>query len=155
MNKKHEIAVQNATDKFRKIAVDELSKIKDSVITQHANGYVIFNKFRLKLENDVYQVTDMSNNMLNIFYTSASAVGWCMAIYKAKYKTADEIFKLDTIVNNRKNEHEFYLIRIATAKTDERRSMYRAKWEENYTRLKHSQEEMRKLLSLTKYYNSL
>jgi hypothetical protein len=143
------------TAKLRSITSEELGKLKDSVILQHEDGYIIFDKFRLKIEDDVYNVYTKGNDLLETFYASASAVSWCMAITSGRYVVADDIVKADAMLNNRKNEHEFYLMRISTAKTDERRGMYRAKWEENYTRLKHSQEEMRKLLSLAKYYYSL
>jgi hypothetical protein len=143
------------TAKLRSITSEELGKLKDSVILQHEGGYIIFDKFRLKIEDDVYNVYTKGNDLLETFYASASAVSWCMAITSGRYVVADDIVKADAMLNNRKNEHEFYLMRISTAKTDERRGMYRAKWEENYTRLKHSQEEMRKLLSLAKYYYSL
>lgn len=140
-------------DKLRKLALEELSKLKDEIIVKNPDGYTVFNRYNLKFEDDEYKVYE-NDRLAAILYTSASAVAWCMATIKGQHKLATDIVKTDTIVNNKRNEHDFYLARIAIAKTDETRDMYRAKWEENYIRLKHYRNEMRKLIEIAKYINS-
>jgi len=147
------IIANKLTKKLKKLALDELTKLKNDIIIQCRTGYILFDKYKLVYNNDMYDL-QKDGITLASFYETASAVAYCFSINKRYYDTARKIKSLDKDVYYCKSEYELYAHHIKINNNPRKLDVYVMKQSHIQRKLKQAKQELRKLIDLAKYYYS-
>jgi len=140
------------TERLRYLVNTELDKIKSDIILKKANGYVLFDKYKL-ISNDSRYVLFNNDEEIATFYDTPAAVAYCLALYKHNKILAQQILTLDSTLHYRIAEHELYTYRLNNDNVTQVEVLY-VRQSDNYEKLKCSKQEMLKLIDLAKYYYS-
>ena len=81
--------------KVYNFAKKELPLIQANLIMRNDNGWIVFNRFKIEKHPDGFFVYD-DDHFVRKFYSTKSAMSWCVAQKYKKYEVASQIATLDS-----------------------------------------------------------
>lgn len=126
-------------------------KIKDLFIVKENDGsYVLFGKYIIIRNNDIFQVYIDGENSNYTFYSLKNAVSWCVFEKNNKRKENQRLCELDQLISSL-NVHILQYEKIVKKKVGEDRDIFISKLTEEKNRKKIAMKEINKFIEQSRY----